>query len=228
VITTHTQRAVAIVAAALLGVGIAWLTAPRQQSTAEQLPRVTAADRVAPAEGSPHRPGAAELAPVGARPATVDAANRALRRSVPPTRLSVASVGISLPVLPVGVDQAGQMALPGSAFTAGWYRFGRGPLDHEGATVVAGHVDTAEEGVGPLARLASVRAGALVSLTADGRTVTYRVVRVERVAKSVLDLPRLFARTGPPRLHLVTCGGDYLPGQGGYQDNVVVSARPTR
>ena len=30
---------------------------------------------------------------------------------------------------------------------------------------------------------------------------------------------------GAPRLHLVTCGGPYLPDRGGYQDNVVVSAQ---
>ncbi len=228
-----TQRAVAIVAAALLGVGIAWLVAPRERSAAAELPRVTTTSPQpgderpsltrAPAEREP-----APRARVRARPATVDAANSATTQTTPPpTQVSVPSVGISLPVRPVGVDRAGLMALPESAYTAGWYRFGRGPLDGSGATVVAGHVDTEEEGVGPLARLSSVRVGAEVRLRADGRTVTYRVVRVERVAKSVLDIPRIFARGGPPRLQLVTCGGDYLPDRGGYQDNVVVTARRT-
>ncbi len=229
-INNPTQRAVAIVAAALLGMGAAWLTAPRERSAAAELPRVTTAsapDRAASAGAPPPRTrkDAAPPARVRARPATVDAANRATERAVAPTRVSVPSVGISMPVRPVGVDRAGLMALPESAYTAGWYRFGRGPLDRSGSTVVAGHVDTPEEGVGPLARLASVRVGAEVRLRAGGRPVTYRVVSVERVAKSVLDLPRLFARGGPARLQLVTCGGDYLPDRGGYQDNVVVTAR---
>ncbi len=227
-----TLRAVAIVAAALLGVGTAWLTAPRERSAAAELPRVSTAspDLRGESEGAgvtrePAESGTVPRARVRTRPATVDAANRASTSTTAPTRVSVPSVGISMPVRPVGVDRAGLMALPESAYTAGWYRFGRGPLDRSGATVVAGHIDTVEEGVGPLARLSSVRVGAQVRLRADGRTVTYRVVRVQRVAKSVLDLPRLFARGGPPRLQLVTCGGEYLPDRGGYQDNVVVTAR---
>jgi LPXTG-site transpeptidase (sortase) family protein len=230
VINHPTQRAVAIVAAALLGVGAAWLTAPRERSAAADLPRVTAAGAPSGGENAEPRPeardeGAPPAAQVRSRPATVDAANQAISRAVAPTRVSVPSVGISMPVRPVGVDRAGLMALPESAFTAGWYRFGRGPLDRSGTTVLAGHVDTVEEGVGPLSRLSSVRVGADVRLRAGGREVTYRVERVQRVAKSVLDLPRLFARGGPARLQLVTCGGEYLPDSGGYQDNVVVTAR---
>lgn len=229
-IDNPTQRAVAIVAAALLGMGAAWVTAPRDRSAAAELPRVTSASAPGPgASAAAPSPGSAReqgpQARVRARPATVDAANRATAAAVAPTRITVPSVRISMPVRPVGVDRAGLMALPESAYTAGWYRFGRGPLEPGGSTVVAGHVDTLEEGVGPLARLSSVRVGAEVRLVVGGRTVTYRVERVERVAKSVLDLPRLFARGGPARLQLVTCGGAYLPDRGGYQDNVVVTAR---
>lgn len=227
-INNPTQRAVAIVAAALLGAGAAWLMAPRERSAAADLPRVTAASAPSRGEQAEPPPRTKEDDPpalVRARPATVDAANQAISRAVAPTRVWVPAVGISMPVRPVGVDRAGLMALPESAYTAGWYRFGRGPLDRSGSTVVAGHVDTTEEGVGPLSRLSSLRRGAEVRLQAGGRTVTYRVVRVERVAKSVLDLPRLFARGGPARLQLVTCGGAYVPDRGGYQDNVVVTAR---
>jgi hypothetical protein len=40
----------------------------------------------------------------------------------------------------------------------------------------------------------------------------------------VLPLDRLFARDGPPRLTLITCGGPFLPEFGSYRDNVVVVA----
>jgi hypothetical protein len=48
---------------------------------------------------------------------------------------------------------------------------------------------------------------------------------VTRVSKTLVDLPAVFSRSGPPRLHVVTCGGAYLPEDGGYQDNVVLVAR---
>jgi LPXTG-site transpeptidase (sortase) family protein len=226
-----------VTAAALLGVALAWLVAPREDSAAGDLPRVVTAGPNAsgshPGRARPREPARAQVQRgrpvpvVRARPAGIDRATPP-PRGASPSRLSIPSIGVSLPVLPVGVDPAGLMALPDTAYAAGWYRFGRGPLDPSGATVIAGHVDTRAEGVGPLARLASLRAGAAVEVRAGGRTVTYRVVRVERIARTVLDLPHLFARAGAARLHLVTCGGDYRPDRGGYQDNVVVTARPIR
>jgi hypothetical protein len=41
-----------------------------------------------------------------------------------------------------------------------------------------------------------------------------------------LPAAELFARTGPPRLVLVTCGGDFDPETGSYRANVVVHAVP--
>jgi hypothetical protein len=36
----------------------------------------------------------------------------------------------------------------------------------------------------------------------------------------------VFARTGAPRLRLITCGGEYDVDAGGYQQNLVVTAVP--
>ena len=142
-----------------------------------------------------------------------------------PRLLRIPRLGLRTPVVPRGVDDRGAMALPDSAFKVGWYRFGSRPLDRSGATVLAGHVDTRAEGVGPLALLAAVRVGDLIEVRAGRNTVTYATTSVTRVGKALIDLPAVFSRAGPPRLHLVTCGGAYLPEAGGYQDNVVVAAR---
>ena len=147
------------------------------------------------------------------------------RPTAVPKLLSLPRLGLRMPVVSRGVDDSGAMALPASAFTVGWYRFGSRPLDRTGATVLAGHVDTRAEGAGPLAGLAAVRAGDLIEVRAGSRTVTYRTTSVTRIGKALIDLPAVFSRAGAPRLHLVTCGGAYLPEDGGYQDNVVVVAR---
>jgi sortase (surface protein transpeptidase) len=147
------------------------------------------------------------------------------RWTAAPRMLSIPRLGLRMPVLPRAVDEDGAMALPASAFTVGWYRYGSRPLDRAGATVLAGHVDTRAEGAGPLAGLAVVRVGDLIEVRAGRRTVTYRTTSVTRVSKALIDLSAVFSRVGPPRLHLVTCGGAYLPEDGGYQDNVVVVAR---
>ena len=146
------------------------------------------------------------------------------RPTAVPRLLSIPRLGLRMPVIQRGVDRTGAMELPASAFTVAWYRFGSRPLDRAGATVLAGHVDTVADGVGPLAGLATVREGDLVEVRAGQRVVVYRTTTVTRVSKALIDLPAVFSRVGRPRLHLVTCGGPYLPERGGYQDNVVLVA----
>jgi hypothetical protein len=79
--------------------------------------------------------------------------------------------------------------------------------------------------VGPLARLRDVEVGDPVEVvSSDGVTSTYRVVLVERFDQQALPV-EIFARTGPERLRVVTCGGAYDP-ETGYEENLVVTAVP--
>ena len=68
-----------------------------------------------------------------------------------------------------------------------------------------------------MSELLAVRPGGLGSV---------RVVARELLEKQVLPLDRLFAREGPPRLTLITCGGPFLPEYRSYRDNLVVVAEP--
>lgn len=206
-------RAVVVVTAALLGALVAaWLvrdgTPPREVAG-------TAQARAAEPTASPARPP---------RAVRTESPPAAAEEPTPPTGLRVPALDLELPVRALGVDDRGGMALPETPFAAAWYRFGPGPLDPRGATVVAGHVDTAEEGIGPLAGLTALRPGESIVLDVGEETVRYRVEEVRQVDKAVVDLEALFSRDGPSRLHLVTCGGPYLPEAGGYQANVVVVA----
>jgi Sortase domain len=144
----------------------------------------------------------------------------------PPARLEVADVRLAMPVLPMGVDGAGAMELPEDTADAGWYRFGPGPGE-PGTTVIAAHVDSRIHGLGAFARLRDVSVGAVVMVTsADGTPHRYRVDRIERTPKTEVPLELLFDRSGPERLVLVTCGGEFDRGTGHYRDNVLVTALP--
>jgi hypothetical protein len=145
----------------------------------------------------------------------------------PPRRVSIPSVGVTMPIVATGVLDDGQMELPDDPAEIGWYRFGPGPGEPRGSVVLGGHVDSVRSGVGPLARLAAVEQGARITVTAaDGSTVRYRVSSVERIRKAALPTERLFDPDSRPRLVVITCGGRYLPEAGGYEDNIVVIARP--
>ena len=77
-------------------------------------------------------------------------------RRTRPVRVMVNGVDIDLPVVPVGVNPDDSMEMATSVREVGWYRFGARPADRTGTTVLAGHVDTKREGLGPLVRLRSV------------------------------------------------------------------------
>lgn len=139
-------------------------------------------------------------------------------------RVEIPSLKAVLPVLPVGVAKDGQMALPKDPDIGGWYRFGPGPTSEGGASVISAHVDSRDE-VGPLAKLPKLKKGARILVVVDGARVEYIVERVDQYAKTALDTEALFSRTGPARLHLVSCGGQWNPRTRHYEDNVVAIAR---
>jgi sortase (surface protein transpeptidase) len=118
------------------------------------------------------------------------------------------------------------MALPADPEVLGWYRFGPAPGAGTGSVVLAGHLDSERYGLGPLVGLREVEVGDRLRVTrADGTARRYAVVDVRRYDRQALP-EELFARTGPERLRIITCGGEYLPDAGGYQQNLVVTAVP--
>lgn len=139
-------------------------------------------------------------------------------------RVEIPALDVVLPVVPVGVAADGQMALPKDPDIGGWYRFGPGLTAAGGASVISAHVDSRDE-VGPLAKLPRLRKGAQIVVTVGGARVEYVVERVDQYAKTALDTEALFARSGPARLHLVSCGGEWNPRTRHYEDNVVAIAR---
>lgn len=142
-----------------------------------------------------------------------------------PTALRVPAVDLDLPVRPVGVTGRGDMALPDDPRVLGWYRFGPVP-GAAGSSVVAGHLDSTEFGVGPLVRLSGVTPGDRIRVTTtDGRDRRYVVTGVRRHDRRRLPTG-LFSRSGPSRLRVVTCAGEYDAEAGGYQLNLVVTAKP--
>ncbi|MDT7799486.1 MAG: hypothetical protein QOI78_2919 [Actinomycetota bacterium] len=97
-----------------------------------------------------------------------------------------------------------------------------------GASVFAGHVNW-RGATGPFAELWTDRIGGVVSIVdSTGKAWRYRVSQLVTVHKN--DLPAraddLFGQSGPHRVVLVTCGGRWVGGSDGYEENRVVIADP--
>jgi sortase (surface protein transpeptidase) len=180
---------------------------------------------------TPSSPAAAPADPSTSVPASPPVATRNAAPQAPPTRpaparLTLPALGVDAAVDAVGVEPDGQMTVPAEVDRVGWYRFGPAPGDG-GSAVIAGHVDSGTQGLGAMAPLRDAEPGDEVLVTdSTGGATRWRVVSRELISKRELPLDRLFARDGPPRLTLITCGGPFLPEFRSYRDNVVVVAEP--
>ena len=183
------------------------------------VPAVVPAAVIAPASAAP-----LAAPPVGAPPAPAAPAQPAQ-----PAQVRIDTIAAAAPVVAVGVDERGAMAVPEDVRTVGWYRFGSRPGSLSGSAVLSGHVDDRVQGRGAFAALGDVEPGDLVEVElTDGTRLGYRVRTVEQVAKDALPADQLFARSGPPRLTLITCGGDFDWTSRTHTENVVVTAEPAR
>ncbi len=219
----RSRRVVAALAATLLAGGLAtWATSPG--STDASSPFVTAP---VPSSGPAQTPATA--GPLETPTPRIPQPTRTTPRAVPvPTSLEIPTAKVRMPLTSVALDARGDMELPPSPDVAGWYRYGPAPGSEAGAAVIAAHVDTPKEGVGPLEVLEDLEPGTQI-VVRSGRVVTrYVIESVRTIDKGGLDLQSLFARDGPPRLHLVTCGGEFDRRTRQYADNVVAVAVPVR
>jgi sortase (surface protein transpeptidase) len=146
--------------------------------------------------------------------------------AVVPVRLSIPAIGVEARVVPAGLESGtGEMEVPRAVDVVGWYRHGPALAEPAGSTVVAGHVDDAEQGPGAFFRLRDLGRDQRFTVTgSDGSRRRYRVVAREVFSKERMPLDRLFARDGAPRLTLITCGGDFDRSRRSYRDNIVVTA----
>ncbi|KQQ04128.1 MULTISPECIES: class F sortase [unclassified Rathayibacter] len=217
-------RTLAVVGVIVVGAGLGGCSAqaagvvpapdastPSQQPTPTAIPSATSAPAALPSIPI----GDARL---GATPAPTVTA---------PERIVVDGLPVDMPLEPVGVAEDGTMELVPDTDVAGWYRFGAGLDEPDGTIVIAAHVDSLTYGLGPFAELKKAQPGQTIRLSApDGSERVFVVSTVETTEKTSVDLSTVFVRDGPPRLVLITCGGDFDYDTRHYLSNVVVTAEP--
>ena len=142
-----------------------------------------------------------------------------------PVRVVIPAIGADGPVVPTGVNEAGELAIPADAGQLVWWQFGPTP-GAPGSAVIAGHLDWKGE-LGVFNRLAATPVGERITVGYDdGHEQTFIVTAVELVDKPAVAVDGTFARGGDPVLRLVTCGGEFDRASRHYRSNVVVTAVP--
>lgn len=142
-----------------------------------------------------------------------------------PVRLEAPSIGIDTPLIQLGRQPDGEVAVPPGApgSPAGWYAGSVAP-GTTGSAVILGHVNAIGTPVGVFYRLHALAPGAQVTVVrTDHTAAVFAVDRVEVYHKSGFPTVEVYRNAARPELRLITCGG-YDPSSGEYLDNTVVYA----
>jgi LPXTG-site transpeptidase (sortase) family protein len=128
-----------------------------------------------------------------------------------------------IPVATVG----NELVVPEDPTKVGWWDGSSYVGDPYGSTVIAGHVDAFDRGIGFFFRLWNIKVGERVVLSTGHVRQAYKITTVRQVPRTdLVDDTHVFDISGPPRLVLITCAGEFRPDRGGYSRNLIVVARP--
>jgi hypothetical protein len=145
------------------------------------------------------------------------------RNAAPPRRIRIPAIGVSAPVIPLGLNRDRTLEVPKRPGDTGWYRAGPDPGER-GPAVIVGHVDS-KTSPAVFYRLRQLKRGnRIVIRRADGSTVRFRINGLERWPKAEFPTRRVYGRTKGSVLRLVTCSGNFNSSTGHYVDNTIVFA----
>jgi LPXTG-site transpeptidase (sortase) family protein len=134
--------------------------------------------------------------------------------------------GVYTAVVPVATV-GNELVVPEDPTKVGWWDGSSYVGDPYGSTVIAGHVDAFDRGVGFFFRLWNIKVGERVVLSAGDVRQAYKITKVREVPRTdLVDDAEAFDIGGPPRLVLITCAGEFRPDRRGYSRNLIVVARP--
>jgi len=140
-----------------------------------------------------------------------------------PTQVVIDKITASSTLIPLRKQANGEVETPDvkTPMQAGWYSLGVVPGE-PGPAVILGHVDGGGK-PGIFKRLNEIKVGDLTSVTReDGKVLKFRAYRVDQVSKDAFPTAKVYGNTAGPELRLITCGGEFVGGDLGYGDNIIV------
>ena len=132
-----------------------------------------------------------------------------------PVRLVIPAIAINASIESVGIRSDSVLATPthNPWEDVGWYDLG--PLPSErGSAVIDGHLDRPGGYPAVFWRLRDIQVGDDVQVIGSaGKAVHFRVTRIAYYRAHQAPLQDIFGNLGGRYLNLITCAGDWIPGQ---------------
>lgn len=139
-----------------------------------------------------------------------------------PVRLKIPSIEVDAAIESVGLTTAGDMQVPSTSVTVGWYKFGPRPGE-EGSAVIDGHLFAGNAG-GVFYNLQKLRVGDNIYIVDDKGTSISFAVRTSRTYKESEYVPVIFNNNVGTHLNLITCNGSYNSFQKSFSKRLVIFA----
>ena len=141
-----------------------------------------------------------------------------------PFTLTIKAIGSNTTIEQVGVEKAGNMAIPADPRNVGWYGPGAAPGQH-GNAVIDGHLDWYGMPQGPFYGLTKLKAGDEIDVNAlDGTSYVFKVAGPASAVPYNSKPSGLFRTGGSPTLTLITCGGDWDASKQTYSERQILNA----
>ncbi len=145
-----------------------------------------------------------------------------------PVRFVIPKLQVDAPVIPVGSDAQGKMALPQEWDKVGWYQFGYKPGE-AGNAVIAGHLDSTTGAGAIFYYLWKLQPGdPMYIIDSYGRSHTFTVTQQVTYPYSQVPIDTIFGSSNRKLLNLITCTGIWNPLIHNYSERRVVTAELTQ
>jgi LPXTG-site transpeptidase (sortase) family protein len=142
----------------------------------------------------------------------------------PPMRLLFPKYNMDIPLLALGVDSVGQLEAPKLPNEGGWY-YKSAKAGEEGNVLINAHYDDNQGRPAAFYNLKSVKVNDTVILVDSyDRQFPYRVTEIYYIGIYDEDRIEKLLESEGASLTLVTCGGFWLPGEGTYNQRLIVKA----
>lgn len=143
-----------------------------------------------------------------------------VKRSIP-LHISIPIIGVSAPLVILGLNKDGSPQVPTSWYIPGWYKYDATP-GQIGTAVILGHIDSVA-GPAVFYRLRQLKDGnrVIVKLR-DGQTVQFAVIAIREYLKANFPDRYVYEPRHYAALQLVTCGGAFDYQTHHYLSSIVV------
>ncbi len=148
--------------------------------------------------------------------------SESVRASFIPLRLVAPSIGVDAAVEQVGLNAAGNMAVPSGYKTVAWYKNGAAPGE-AGTTVIAGHLNNSLGLAGVFENLNQLQLGDTVQVVGENAEARYVVREITVYGAHDAPVKDIFSTGGLSRLVLITCDGAWDKGARSYDKRLVVT-----